>query len=150
MLFNAPTCVEPRSPRICAYSKDGRVERLASRPVLKHGPRSLTLTRVAEFCERAVQVLKNLDRRVSSTNETRLRRNESKQAGTAEKFEKKNLARARAHPSGVVKGASRTECERKSWYPKDGDLCRGRVKPEETLVKARRDSDVQIDRLILA
>jgi hypothetical protein len=57
---------------------------------------------------------------------------------------------ARAHPSGVVKGASRTECERKSWYPKDGDLCRGRMKPEETLVKVRRDSDVQIDRLILA
>ena len=31
--------------------------------------------------------------------------------------------------------------------PKDGELCLSRVKPEETLVEARSDSDVQIDRL---
>jgi hypothetical protein len=30
--------------------------------------------------------------------------------------------------------------------PKDGELCLHRVKPEETLVEARSDSDVQIDR----
>ena len=30
--------------------------------------------------------------------------------------------------------------------PKDGELCLSRVKPEETLVEARSDSDVQIDR----
>ena len=84
----------------------------------------------------------------SSKYETRSRRNESKQAGSLLYFS--YTESARAHPSGVVKGASRTECERKSWYPKDGDLCRGRMKPEETLVKVRRDSDVQIDRLILA
>ena len=30
--------------------------------------------------------------------------------------------------------------------PKDGDLCLNRVKPGETLVEARSDSDVQIDR----
>ena len=34
------------------------------------------------------------------------------------------------------------------WDPKDGELCLSRVKPGETLVEARSDSDVQIDRLI--
>ena len=29
---------------------------------------------------------------------------------------------------------------------KDGELCLSRAKPEETLVEARNDSDVQIDR----
>ena len=32
------------------------------------------------------------------------------------------------------------------WDPKDGELCLSRVKPGETLVEARSDSDVQIDR----
>lgn len=35
--------------------------------------------------------------------------------------------------------------ERRAWDPKDGELCPGRVKPEETLVEARSGSDVQID-----
>jgi len=30
------------------------------------------------------------------------------------------------------------------WDPKDGELCLSRVKPEETLVEARRCADVQI------
>ena len=30
--------------------------------------------------------------------------------------------------------------------PKDGELCLSRVKPEETLVEARSDTDVQIVR----
>ena len=38
------------------------------------------------------------------------------------------------------------ELERICWYPKDGELCLGRTKPEETLVEVRSDSDVQIDR----
>lgn len=38
------------------------------------------------------------------------------------------------------------EYERGRWDPKDGELCLGRVKPEETLVEARSGSDVQIDR----
>jgi len=37
-------------------------------------------------------------------------------------------------------------CKHVCWDPKDGELCLRRVKPEETLVEARRDSDVQIDR----
>jgi hypothetical protein len=35
-----------------------------------------------------------------------------------------------------------------AWDPKDGELYLNRVKPEETLVEARSDSDVQIDRQI--
>ena len=31
------------------------------------------------------------------------------------------------------------------WDPKDGELCLNRVKPEETLVEAHSDSDVQIN-----
>ena len=38
------------------------------------------------------------------------------------------------------------EIERIRWHPKDGELCPGRTKPEETLVEVRSDSDVQIDR----
>ena len=42
--------------------------------------------------------------------------------------------------------SGRFEWERTCWDPKDGELCLNRVKPEETLVEARSDSDVQIDR----
>ena len=41
---------------------------------------------------------------------------------------------------------SGAESERTRWDPKDGELCLGRMKPEETLVEVRSDSDVQIDR----
>jgi hypothetical protein len=47
-------------------------------------------------------------------------------------------------PSDVVLGGA--EQERVLWDPKDGELCLGRTKPEETLVEVRSDSDVQIDR----
>ena len=40
----------------------------------------------------------------------------------------------------------RFEKEHICWDPKDGELCLHRAKPEETLVEARSDSDVQIDR----
>ena len=40
----------------------------------------------------------------------------------------------------------RFEWERICWDPKDGELCLSRAKPGETLVEARSDSDVQIDR----
>ena len=33
------------------------------------------------------------------------------------------------------------------WDPKDGELCLSGAKPEETLVEARSDTDVQIVRL---
>ncbi len=41
------------------------------------------------------------------------------------------------------------ELERTRWDPKDGELCLSRMKPEETLVEVRSDSDVQIDRQTL-
>ncbi|KAF7690027.1 hypothetical protein HF521_011831 [Silurus meridionalis] len=47
---------------------------------------------------------------------------------------------ARLPPAGEV------EQERARWYPKDGELCPGRAKPEETLVEARSGPDVQIGR----
>ena len=40
----------------------------------------------------------------------------------------------------------RFENEHTCWDPKDGELCLSRVKPEETLVEARSDTDVQIVR----
>jgi len=40
----------------------------------------------------------------------------------------------------------RFEFEHICWDPKDGELCLRRVKPGETLVEVRSDSDVQIDR----
>ena len=40
----------------------------------------------------------------------------------------------------------RFECEYGRQDPKDGELCLSRVKPEETLVEARSDTDVQIVR----
>ena len=36
--------------------------------------------------------------------------------------------------------------EHRCWDPKDGELCLARLKPGETLVEDRSDSDVQIDR----
>ena len=36
----------------------------------------------------------------------------------------------------------RFEYEHICWDPKDGELCLNRVKPEETLVEARSDTDV--------
>ena len=56
------------------------------------------------------------------------------------------------NPCGRNSGPSRpdsfgeAELERTCWDPKDGELCLSRLKPEETLVEDRSDSDVQIDR----
>ena len=41
---------------------------------------------------------------------------------------------------------NRFEFEHIRWDPKDGELCLHRVKPEEILVEARSDTDVQIVR----
>ncbi|CAN6998546.1 unnamed protein product [Brassica rapa subsp. trilocularis] len=40
-----------------------------------------------------------------------------------------------------------SRCEHACWDPKDGELCLSGAKPEETLVEARSDTDVQIVRL---
>ncbi len=72
-------------------------------------------------------------------------RNESK--GQCTLSEVGNLCSQRWHyrPIKNLRG-ERFEYEHICWYPKDGELCLSRVKPGETLVEARSDSDVQIDR----
>ena len=54
-------------------------------------------------------------------------------------------------PRGVQHRPTKIFCERFEyehicWDPKDGELCLSRVKPGETLVEARSDTDVQIVR----
>jgi hypothetical protein len=49
------------------------------------------------------------------------------------------------HHRPIMILGERFEFEHICWDPKDGELCLNRVKPGETLVEARRDSDVQID-----
>ena len=88
------------------------------RPVLKHGPRSPTCPRVFGWKTRA--------------------RNESKSW---------DLCRG-GHRRPDQTFCDGSAVERVCWDPKDGELCLNRVKPEETLVEARSDSDVQIDRQI--
>ena len=53
-----------------------------------------------------------------------------------------------AQSAGLNSLEERSECEHLCWDPKDDELCLNRVKPGETLVEARSDSDVQIDRQI--
>jgi hypothetical protein len=53
-----------------------------------------------------------------------------------------------AHQPASILRENWSECEHTCWDPKDGELCLNRVKPGETLVEARSDSDVQIDRQI--
>jgi hypothetical protein len=48
----------------------------------------------------------------------------------------------------ILTACSGVEVERTRCDPKDGELFLSRMKPEETLVEVRSDSDVQIDRLI--
>ena len=50
-----------------------------------------------------------------------------------------------APPARLDRVVDEAEQERTRWDPKDGELCLSRMKPEETLVEVRSDSDVQID-----
>jgi hypothetical protein len=54
----------------------------------------------------------------------------------------------KVHHRPIWMFSDRFECEHGCWDPKDGELCLNRVKPEETLVEARSDTDVQIVRQI--
>ncbi|VDP11566.1 unnamed protein product [Onchocerca flexuosa] len=56
---------------------------------------------------------------------------------------------ARSKPDVLLIRPRWAEIERICWDPKDGELYLSRMKPEETLVEVRSDSDVQIDRLTL-
>jgi len=55
-------------------------------------------------------------------------------------------SRLGAPPTDHAPSRKRFECEHTCWDPKDGELCLSRAKPGETLVEARSDSNVQIDR----
>ena len=104
----------------------GHVCRPSVRPVLKHGPRS-----TAE-----AQVIGHYETQRRNESEGRLRRprwDPLPSGGGAP------LARI----SPIVDGAAH---ERVCCDPKDGELWLARMKPEETLVEVRSDSDVQIDR----
>ena len=90
-----------------------------NRPVLKHGPRSLTCLQVFGWKTRA--------------------RSESELGRDPCRGEHRRPDQTFCDGSAV---------EHACWDPKDGELCLNRVKPEETLVEARSDSDVQIDRRI--
>ena len=85
------------------------------RPVLKHGPRSLTCLRVFGWKTRA--------RNESDSWEPLLGR----------------------HRCPELTFCDASEVEHICWDPKDGELCLNRAKPEETLVEAHSDSDVQIN-----
>ena len=105
-----------------------RVCRHSTRPVLKHGPRSLTCARVIGSYE--------TQRRSESEGGPRGR------PGGIPGGE----SRTGAPPSRPDRVGGGAEIERARWDPKDGELCLSRKKPEETLVEVRSDSDVQIDR----
>ena len=96
---------------------------LPIRPVLKHGPRSLTCVRV----------------------DGRAKPGRRKEADGREPTP--------PSPVGVGGGAHRRptpifcegfELEHACRDPKDGELCLSEAKPDETLVEARSDTDVQI------
>lgn len=53
---------------------------------------------------------------------------------------------AGAPPARLARPAGEVEHERARQDPKDGELCLGRAKPEETLVEVRSGPDVQIGR----
>ena len=103
-----------------------RVCRHSTRPVLKHGPRSLTCARVIGRYETQ-------------------RRSES-EGGPGPTQVGSLLSSGGAPPARPVRVVGGAEQERARWDPKDGELCLSRTKPEETLVEVRSDSDVQIDR----
>ena len=105
----------------------GEEGRSPTRPVLKHGPRSLTRARVAGSAEAPG-------------------RSEGEGRPGPPEVGSRRPAAAGAPPADLVRPVGEVEQERTRWDPKDGELCLSRTKPEETLVEVRSDSDVQIDR----
>ena len=103
-------------------TKGRRLLQPPSRPVLKHGPRTLTRARG-------------------------VRQYETRKHSEGKRGEILLVGASPADPIGRVLGV---EQERACWDPKDGELCLNRLKPEETLVEGRSGSDVQIDRRIWA
>ena len=104
-----------------------------TRPVLKHGPRSLTCARVVG----------------SDTLRETHRRNESEGCLLGAEGGRSLFPRGDGSCTpGASDSSSRGKAhrERARWDPKDGELCLARTKSGETLMEVRSDSDVQIDR----
>ena len=110
-----------------------RIGRYSTRPVLKHGPRSLTCAQVAGTVES----------RRRNESEGRLVRPRQEPGPRCPVCTASPSRQPPAPRGGTVCEAER---ERTRWYPKDGELCLSRAKSEETLMEVRSDSDVQIDR----
>ena len=121
-----PTACRLRRSRPSRRPASVASRRPSTRPVLKHGPRSLTCARV------------------TGSYETQ-RRSEGEGAGCSAEVGRRSSGAAAppARPRGRVLGA---EQERTRWDPKGGELYVSRTKSGETLMEVRSDSDVQIDR----
>jgi hypothetical protein len=98
----------------------------ADRPVLKHGPRSLTRARVSGW-------------QTWARSESRGRHH-----GRLRWEGCKAVKAACSAPPADLDFLEGFEPERTRWDPKDCELWVTRMKPEETLVEVRSDTDVQI------
>ena len=108
-------------------------------PVLKHGPRSLTYVRVLGWRNPRARGPDPPRRVAPSHGRTWQRRQRGR--NESDRWEP-----ARGHHRPIMIFGERFESEHTCWDPKDGELCLSRAKPGETLVEARSDSNVQIDR----
>lgn len=120
----APVSMEAKGP--------WRIDRHPIRPVLKHGPRSLTCARVIGLYE------------TQRHNESE-GRSRSVRGRIRPSLLSKELVGG-ALPARLDRHVGEAEQERTRWDPKDGELCLSRTKSGETLMEVRSDSDVQIDR----
>ncbi|KAF7704931.1 hypothetical protein HF521_020217 [Silurus meridionalis] len=126
-----PTAPPGRGPAHETGARGQRRCRPPNRPVLKHGPRSPTRARV-----------RGHDAKPHGAMKVKARLHAGRGGIRAPPF-----AWARgAPPARLYRPVGEVEQERARWYPKDGELCPGRAKPEETLVEARSGPDVQIGR----
>ncbi|KAG7323907.1 hypothetical protein KOW79_011923 [Hemibagrus wyckioides] len=119
-----------RGPAHDTGAQGPRRRRPPNRPVLKHGPRSPTRARV-----RGPPHAKPHGAMKVKAGAT------PAEVGSARSPERRG-----APPARLCRPVGEVEQERARWYPKDGELCPGRAKPEETLVEARSGPDVQIGR----
>lgn len=143
-------------PREKRSARGRRRCRPPTRPVLKHGPRSLTRARVRGSREsrRGAMKVKGPVPGASGSSpgrpgvsRARRRRRRPPPPRPARGGIPRPLQSAEgAPPARLARRAGEVEHERTRQDPKDGELCLGRAKPEETLVEVRSGPDVQIGR----
>lgn len=124
-------------PAFTPSARGRRRCRLPTRPVLKHGPRSLTRARVRGSNESHRGAMK-----------VKRRRRWGSRPSPPPEVGSRGLVQSAegAPPARLARRAGEVEHERTRRDPKDGELCLGRAKPEETLVEVRSGPDVQIGR----